>query len=206
MRKLKIQIQMSIDGFIAGSNGELDWTVTKWDPELRKYVYNLVRPVDCILMGKNFAAVFIDTWEKRLNDSESSDAFARKVHETQKIIFSNSMENTAWNNTRVLKGEFVEEISQLKQTKGRDIIVYGGTTMARSLVRAGLVDEYHLFINPVILGKGHSLFEGIDRLGMKLVYSTSFDCGITVICYLPEKSPIHEEDRIILSSDSQFGN
>jgi dihydrofolate reductase len=157
------------------------------------------------LLGKNLATTFIDTWERRLNDPGSSEAFARKVHETRKIVFSNSLDNHTWTNTKIQQGELVEEIIKLKQTKGKDIIVYGGATIALSLVRAGLVDEYHLFVNPVILGKGISLFEGIDRLAMKLVYATSFDCGITVICYLPDKTKAYQTNRIIQSTDSEAG-
>lgn len=205
MRKLKIQIQISIDGYIAGINGEMDWMITKWDQELKKYVYNLTRPVDCILLGKNLASVFMETWKKRLDDPLLSDALARKINETSKIVFSNTLKEKSWKNTKILRGDFVEEISKLKQTKGRDIIVYGGATLVQSLVRSGLIDEYHLFINPVILGKGIPLFEGMEPLNMKLVYSTSFDCGINVICYLPDKTKTNIHRPIFLSSDSHMG-
>lgn len=205
MRKLKIQIQVSIDGYIAGINGELDWMITNWDQELKKYVYNLTRPVDCILLGKNLASIFMETWDKRLDDPLLSDALARKINETQKIVFSNTLMNNPWKNTKILKGDFVEEISKLKQTKGKDIIAYGGATMVQSLVRSGLIDEYHLFINPVVLGKGIPLFERMDPLGLKLVYSTSFDCGINIICYMPDKTHMHQKRPVFLSTDTQNG-
>src|SRR5512134_622787 len=101
MRKLKIQVQMSIDGFIAGPHGELDWLISKWDNELKKYVYNLTRPVDCIVLGKNLAYNFIDTWEKR-NRDKTADSFARKMAETPKVVFSKTLDKTSWNNTRLV--------------------------------------------------------------------------------------------------------
>jgi len=188
MRKLKLQVQMSIDGYIAGPDGELDWLTWKWDGEIKKYVYNLTRAVDCIIMGKNLAYNFIDTWEKRLNDPATSDSFARKMVETQKIVFSTSLGQSSWKNTRLVTGDLYDEINRLKKTKGRDIIAYGGVTFLTSLIQSGLVDEYNLFINPIVLCKGRSIFRELETsLKLELVYSTHFDCGITAICYVPRK-------------------
>ncbi|HEX2395881.1 MAG TPA: dihydrofolate reductase family protein [Bacteroidales bacterium] len=202
MRKLKLQVQMSIDGYIAGPNGELDWLVWKWDGELKKYVFNLTRPVDCIIMGKNLAYNFIETWEKRLNDPATNDAFTRKMVETPKIVFSKTLERTSWKNTRLATGDLNEEIGRLKETKGRDIIVYGGVTFLSSLIQGGHVDEYNLFVNPVILGDGRSMFSNLEnRLKLELVYSTHFDCGITALCYIPKKQ--HENSKpISVTTDS----
>jgi dihydrofolate reductase len=202
MRKLKLQVQMSIDGFIAGPNGELDWLTPKWDGELKKYVFNLTRPVDTIVLGKNLAYNFIDTWEKRLNDSSSNDGFTRKMVETPKIVFSKTLNKVTWKNTRLATGELSDEIIRLKKMKGRDIIAYGGVTFLSSLIQAGLVDEYNLFLNPVILGKGRSVFNNVaDRFNLELVYSSHFDCGITALCYIPKKKHDHTH-TMSMSTDS----
>ena len=205
MRKLKIQVQMSIDGYISGVNGELDWLTMKWDNELRKYVYNLNRPVDCIIMGKNFAGSFIDTWEKRLNDPDTIDSYARKMVETPKIVFSRSLEQVSWKNTHLNTGYLDEEISRIKKIKGRDIIAYGGITFVSSLIRGGHVDEYNFFVNPVILGKGRSIFSHLENmLKLELVYSTHFDCGITALCYVQKKQ--HENSEPVGSISGSAGN
>lgn len=194
MRKLKVQVQMSIDGFIAGPDGELDWLTWKWDGELKKYVYNLTRPVDCIVMGKNLAYNFIDTWEKRLNDPATGDSFTRKMVETPKIVFSRTLDKIAWKNTRLATGDLHEEIISLKKAKGRDIIAYGGVAFLSSLIQEGLVDEYNIFINPVVLGTGRSIFSSLgNRMNLDLVYSTHFDCGITALCYVPGKQSTNAE-------------
>jgi len=196
MRKLKIQVQMSIDGYIANPGGKLDWMTWNWDSELRKYVFNLTRPVDCIVLGKNLANEFINTWQERLKDPATSDAFARKMVETQKIVFSQTIDRASWKNTRLAKGDLADEIIRLKKTKGRDIIAYGGVSFLTSLIKTGLIDEYNLFINPIILGSGLSIFHNPEKnLKLDLVYSTSFECGITALCYTSQYS--QENSRIM---------
>jgi len=179
---------MSIDGYIADPGGKMDWMNWNWDVELKKYVYNLTRPVDCIVLGKKLAHEFIDTWQERLKNPSTADAFARKMVETQKIVFSQTLNKASWKNTRLAKGDLAEEINRLKKTKGRDIIAYGGISFLTSLIKTGLVDEYNLFIKPVILGSGLSIFHNPENdLKLDLVYSTSFECGITALCYIPHK-------------------
>ena len=188
MRKLKLQVQISVDGFIAGSGGEVDWMVWNWDTELKKYVYNLTRTVDCIVLGRNLASVFVDSWQNRLNDPSTADAFSRKMVETPKVVFSKSLGNISWKNTKLAKGDLVDEILRLKKMKGRDIIAYGGVSFLSSLIKYGLVDEYNLFVNPVVLGEGMSIFKNLENsLKLELVYATTFDCGITALCYVPAK-------------------
>jgi dihydrofolate reductase len=206
MRKLKLQIQLSIDGFMAGPKGEQDWMPGNQDDELKKYIYNLTRPVDCIVLGRNYANVFIDSWQKRLKDPKTADSFARIINDMPKIVFSRTSEKINWKNTRLVKGDLIEEITKLKKLKGRDMIVYGGVSFVSSLIRAGLVDEYHFFINPVVLGEGISIFENLDkRQEMQLVYSTTFDCGIIAVCYIPRSSDQVSLNKMSRSADYASG-
>jgi len=202
MRKLKLQLQVSIDGYLAGPGGELDWMVWNWDNELKKYIFNLTRPVDCILLGKNLANVFIDTWQQRLKE-KSTDSFARKMVDTPKVVFSRTMNKISWKNTRLANGNLIEEVNRLKNMKGRDIIVYGGVSFLSSLIKTGLIDEYNFFINPVLLGDGISIFRNPEfRLNLDLVYSTSFDCGITALCYIPKRSRENNTESMSWISNS----
>ncbi len=192
MRKLKLQVQISIDGFIAGPNNEMNWMTWTWDDKLKDYVNTLTQPVDCIVMGSNLAPGFIPHWEKlTANPADEQYAFARKMTDTKKVVFTNTLTPTdaavaAWKNTSLAKGPVVEEINELKKTPGGDIIVYGGVRFVSSLIKENLIDEYHLFVNPAAIGKGLSIFEGLTQNRHFTMHSISFDCGITVLVAKPK--------------------
>jgi dihydrofolate reductase len=186
MRKLKLQVQISVDGYIAGPNGEMDWLVWNWDDRLNEYVTNLTEPVDTIVLGRKLAEGFIPTWTARLENPETADSGARKFVETPKIVFTKSLDYSPWDETVLAKGDLVEEITGLKKQDGRDIIAYGGGTFVSSLVKQGLIDEYFLFVNPVVLGQGMPIFEGVAyKQHLALVEAIAFDCGIVVLRYKP---------------------
>lgn len=188
MRKLKLQMQTSVDGFVAGPNGEMDWMVFDWDDELKNYINEITEPVDCILLGRKLAEGFIPTWTSRIADPETADAFGRKMVDTPKIVFSKTLESAEWENTKLAKGDSVQEINELKNRVGQDIIVYGGGSFVSSLIKDGLIDEYNLFVNPVALGKGMAIFNGLERkLNLQFVKSKAFDCGIVLLCYAPKQ-------------------
>lgn len=188
MRKLKLQMQVSIDGFVAGPNGEMDWMLFNWDDELKNYVSGITEPVDCIILGRKLAQGFIPAWSSRIADPATADAFAHKMVETPKIVFSKTLENSEWENVELAKGEVTQEITQLKEQPGQDIIVYGGSSFVSSLIKSGLIDEYHLFMNPVALGKGLPIFSSLEeRQNLNLLRSKAFDCGIVLLCYEPKR-------------------
>lgn len=106
--------------------------------------------------------------------------------DTTKIVFSKTLEKSEWDNTAIGKGDIEEEIQQLKNKPGKDIIVYGGANFVSNLLKQGLIDEYHFFINPAVLGNGMTIFKEIEqKLNLKLVKAKSFVCGIVVLCYQP---------------------
>jgi dihydrofolate reductase len=185
MRKLKLQVQISVDGFIAGPNGEMDWMVWDWDDKLKNYVNELTEPVDCIIMGRNLASGFIPYWENvASNPADPQFAFGKKMTDTHKVVFTKTLDKSGWNNTVLAKGNLENEINRLKNEAGKDIIVYGGATFVSSLLKAELIDELHLFINPVAIGNGMTIFKSLDKKqDFKLVESSGFDCGIVVNKY-----------------------
>ena len=184
MRKVKLQMQVSIDGFVAGLNGEMDWMVWNWDDALLQYVTDLTAPVDCILLGRVLAEGFIPHWAAAATNPENTEEFATRMHETPKVVFSKTLHHHEWDNTRLATGDLAEEISKLKNQDGGDIIVYGGGSFVTDLIKEVLIDEYHFFINPSILGAGMPIFQGLEaRRGMKLLHAKSFDSGIVVLCY-----------------------
>lgn len=183
MRKLKLQVQMTVDGFIAGPNGEMEWTTIDWDNELKKYVGEITKPVDCIILGRKLAQGFIPHWAAH-PEEEGADKF----NSTKKVVFSKTLEKSEWVNTVLAKGDLVDEITKLKKQEGKDIIAYGGATFVSALIKHGLIDEFHLFINPTAIGNGMSIFKELDsKQNLILVKSTSFACGIVVLNYEPKR-------------------
>ncbi|MBK8823860.1 MAG: dihydrofolate reductase [Anaerolineales bacterium] len=183
MRKLKLQVQMTVDGFIAGPNGEMDWTSAEWDNELKKYVGGLTESVDCIILGRKLAQGFIPYWASH-PEQEGADIF----NGTKKVVFTKTLEKSEWTDTVLAKGDLVEEIAQLKKQAGQDMIAYGGAAFVSALIKHRLIDELHLFINPTAIGSGMTIFKELDgRQNLKLVKSTSFDSGIVVLKYEPKR-------------------
>ncbi len=185
MRKLKLQVQMSIDGFIAGPNGEMDWMAWNWDDALKNYVSELTASMDTILLGRKMAGGFIGHWSNTVSNTEDpSYAFGKIMMDTPKVVFTQTLDRSEWPNTVLAKGGLAEEVKKLKNQEGKDIIVYGGASFDASLIKEGLIDEFHLFINPSIIGNGLSIFKEVtDKQNLKLVKSIAFDCGIVVLHY-----------------------
>jgi dihydrofolate reductase len=194
MRKLKLQVQMSLDGFIAGPNGEMDWVVWNWDDKLKNYVFELTEAVDTIILGRKMTDGFVSYWSDVMtkpDDPSSVDrshAFAKKMIETPKVVFTKTLKKSQWTNTDVATGDLTDEITKLKSQKGKDIVVYGGASFDSSLIKAGLIDEFHLFINPAAIGSGMTIFKDLNETQkFDLVKSVAFDCGIVELHYEPNK-------------------
>ena len=183
MRKLKLQVQMTVDGYIAGPQGEMDWANRNWDDELKKYVGEITEPVDCIVLGRKLAQGFIPHWA-----SHPEEEGADKFNQTHKVIFTKTLAGSEWDNTVLAQGDLVAEITKLKQLAGQDLIAYGGATFVSALIKHGLIDEFHLFINPAVLGNGLTIFKELDHpQALTLIKATSFDCGIVVLHYEPKR-------------------
>jgi dihydrofolate reductase len=192
MRKLKLQMQVSTDGFVARPNGELDWMQWNWDDQLKNYVREIHEPVDNIIMGRKMAPGFIPFWEDVLTKPDHPEyELAGKMVHTPKVVFSKTLDESypqeaAWKNTTLTNGDLVKEINKLKNQPGQDIIVYGGADFVSSLIENNLIDEYLLFVNPAAIGKGLTVFGKVqDKFGLNLVKSQAFDCGVVVLVYTP---------------------
>jgi len=181
---------MSLDGFVAGPNGEMDWLVWNWDEELKSYVGAITESIDCILLGRTLAQGFIPVWASRAENAEAEDGeFAQKMVNLPKVVFSNSLDKPEWENVTLASGNVVEEVNRLKQQPGNDLMLYGGASLVASFIQHNLIDEYNLFVNPVILGKGMPIFSELDsRLNLKLINSQSFSCGIVAVRYEPNRN------------------
>ena len=179
MRKLKLQVQMTIDGFVAGQSGELDWMTFEMDDKAKKYVNDLTDSSDTILLGRKMTDGFVNYWTSVLDNPESDQySFAQKMVNTPKIVFSKTVTESRWANTTVTNGDLVEEIEKLKQQDGQDIIVYGGANFVSNLIEKKLIDEFHIVINPAAIGRGLTIFGNLkNTLKLKFVQSTAFSNG-----------------------------
>jgi dihydrofolate reductase len=185
MRKIKLQMQVTLDGYIAGPNGEMDWMTWNWDDELKQYVTGITQPVDLILLGRVLAEGFIPFWQQSLAGEEAVEG-ADKMVNTPKVVFTKTLTESPWDNTTLATGDLVAEANQLKAQAGGDIMVYGGANFVSALIKNNLIDEYHVFINPVVIGKGMTIYNDLqDRFNLKLVDTRPFPCGINVLVYNP---------------------
>ena len=184
-RKLRLQVQMSIDGCIAGPNGEMDWMVGLLDDEPLKYVSKITESVDTILLGRKMTDVFISYWLNVMNKPDDRwNAFAKKMIEIPKVVFTKTLNKSEWINTDIATGNLIEEVNKVKSQNGRDIVVYGGASFDSSLIKEKLVDEFYLFINPVAIGNGLTIFKDLNEIQKyTLIESKAFECGIVLLRY-----------------------
>ena len=185
MRKLKLQMQISLDGFNStGPNDEQKWVTWAWD-EIKQYVLDLARSCDTELIGRKLAVDYIPFWNEALTQPEAMLYEAAKIKGGQKkIVFSKTMDKSIWPNTEIANGDLKDEVIKLKNQTGKDIIVYGGSSFVSSLIKEGLIDEFHFFINPIAIGKGESAFQELTNWQpLKLVNSVTCNSGIVILHY-----------------------
>jgi dihydrofolate reductase len=161
MRKLILEEWVSLDGYVADRNGELDF-FTNLTPEQNKYSdtdqLKFLDTIDTILLGRKTYQLFVDFWPTATTDKE---VIADKLNETKKIIFSNSITKAPWGDwpeAELISGDAVEAIRKLKLLPGKDMVMWGSISLAQSLMKENLIDEYHIQLCPVLTGGGRTLF------------------------------------------------
>jgi dihydrofolate reductase len=184
LRKLKLQVEMSIDGCIAGPNDEMDWLVLD-DDKLNEYVNKLTDTVGTIILGRKMTDVFISYWSDAMSKpDEPWNAFAKKMIEIPKVVFTKTLSKSEWINTDVATGDLKDEITKLKSQNGKDIIVYGGASFDSSLIKEKLIDEFYLFINPFLMGTGKTIFKDLREIQkLTLLESIAFESGVVLLHY-----------------------
>ena len=185
MRKLKLQMQVTLDGFNStGPNDEQQWVT--WDLDcVRQYVIDLLDTSDTILIGRKLAVDYIPFWQETVkNPDDPMFEFATRIVNAKKIVFTKTLGNSIWDKTELASGNLKEEINKLKSQKGKDIIVYGGSSFVSALIREGLIDEFHFFINPIAIGKGVSPFGQLNNW-QQLKFKNSITCasGLIILHY-----------------------
>jgi dihydrofolate reductase len=173
MRKLILQMQYSLDGFVGGSNGELDWIFPDFDADFATWEVEKLWQAGANLMGSVTYRDMASHWPS------STEPYAAPMNQILKIVFSKRLKEAAWGETRIVSGDLATELARLKQEPGRDLLAHGGARFAQSVIRSGLIDEYRLIIHPVVLGSGLRIFADVAApIRFKLANETIFKTGI----------------------------
>ena len=196
MRKIIAALQVSVDGFIEGPNGEMDWLMTT-DEEMWKELFEMLDHIDTLILGRKMYPLYEQYWKSVLanpNDPlPENGSFASKDHvayaafadKTPHFVLSKTLDKVAWKNTQIIRQ--VDEIKDLKNKRGKDIYAVGGATLISSLMNLGLIDELQLRVNPVILGGGKALFKDVkERHSLKLLSAKSLKSGIVSLTYVTQ--------------------
>ncbi len=186
MRKVVVQQFVTLDGYAAGPNGELDFvteTGAAADPTSGPFVEEqlaFIESLDTILLGAVTYRMFAAYWPEQTTETQ---AIADALNEIPKVVFSRTLESADWPETRIASGDLSEEISRLREEPGKDILVHGGSNLVTQLGRAGLIDEYRVIVHPVAVGEGDPLFGG--RTDLNLIDSRIFGTGAVALILEP---------------------
>ncbi len=176
---------VSLDGFIAGPNGELDWHLV--DPEFIRYSEEMLHAADMIVFGRITYELMAAYWPLPEN-IKGDPVVAERMNGLPKTVFSRTMDKAMWENTTLIKDNLKENLTKLKHQPGKDILILGSGSIVAALTQMGLIDEYRFIINPVILGAGKSQFTSdADRTKLTLTGISKLTSGVVILTYKPIK-------------------
>lgn len=184
MRNLVAFMHISLDGYAAGPTGELDWVA--YDQELEKYAETVVSTVGTALYGR-VTYHMMEYWRTVLANPASTQHeidHAHWIEAIPKVVVSTTLKSVDWNNTRIIAGNLAEEILKLKQQPGKDIVIFGSPSLTRTLAELGLIDQYQLTLNPVLLGSGMPFFATLPQKSqLQLLFVKTFGSGAMGLHY-----------------------
>ncbi|MVM35386.1 dihydrofolate reductase [Spirosoma sp. HMF4905] len=185
MRKLIFFMHTSLDGFVAGPNGEMDWI--NLDDALFDFVGTMTDQSDTALYGRVTYQLMEGYWPTAAEQPDASKhdiEHGNWYNNVAKVVLSTTIDETGLTNTTVISNQLADNINKLKQQEGKNILIFGSPGASQSLLNLGLIDEFWLFVNPIILGQGLSLFNHITgTTNLKLLETRSFDCGVLALHY-----------------------
>lgn len=190
MSKLVLFMHLSLDGFAADPNHGLRFL--SYDEELQQYADELVKTVGSPVYGRTTYQLMESYWPTVLkdpNEDKRSREHAQWVENIPKIVFSKTLTEVTWNNTRLIKDNIAEEVKKLKEQPGKDLVIFGSPGLAATLMNLGLIDEYKLTVHPIILGGGISVFtSNTAQSRLKLIDSKTLRSGVVTLHYATSPS------------------
>jgi dihydrofolate reductase len=185
MGKLGVFNLVTLDGYFAGVGGDISWHMV--DAEFQEYAEKASNSGNTLLFGRVTYDLMNSYWTAQ-EAIKDDPVVAKGMNDSQKIVFSRNLARADWANTRLIKGDLIEEVRKLKKHSGSDMTILGSGSIVAQLTQAGLIDEYQILLNPVVLGKGKTLFEGVDHtITLKLVKSHAFSNGNIMLYYEPAR-------------------
>ena len=193
MRKLFVFNLVTLDGYFEGPNRDISWHNV--DAEFNEYAVAMLASVDMLLFGRVTYDLMASYWPTP--DAVKNDPIvAEKMNSLPKIVFSRTLNKPGWNNARLMKENIEEEIKNMKKQPGKDLALLGSGSILSEFTQRGLIDEYRIMVNPVVLGDGKPMFKGIkDRLKLELIQTRTFHNGNVLLYYQPAgKENYHEHE------------
>lgn len=185
MKKVIVSNIMSLDGFMAGPAGEIDWFAGFADPEFEEYAVTFISSIDTMLFGRVTYELMASYWPAATpatNDARIIEA----MNNCRKVVFSKTLRRAEWKNAELVQGDIEQDIRRRKGQSGKDMVIYGSGQLVSALASRGLIDEYRIFIVPLLLGQGKPLFKELGtRIPLRMVESRSFGSGMAVLTYVP---------------------
>ncbi len=186
MRKIIVFNLISLDGYFARENGDIDWHNV--DEEFNDFAVEHTAEFGTIIFGHTTYKLFEEFWPKAITDSTLSPEdhkIAQIIDDVEKIVFSKTLKEVTWKNSKLFHDIDKKEVKKWKQEEGKPMAIFGSGTIVQEFTRLGLVDEYRLLLNPIILGKGKPMFKDVDQMKLKLLSTKTFGNGNVLLCYQP---------------------
>jgi dihydrofolate reductase len=186
MRKLIAFEQVSLDGYFTDANNDIGWAhAAKEDAEWNAFVAENAKSGGVLLFGRVTYEMMVSYWPTPAA-LQNDRVVAEQMNALPKVVFSRKVKNLSWNNTRLVQGDLPGEIRRMKKDSGEQIVVLGSGTIVSQLAQARLIDEYQLVVNPIVLGKGRTLFDGLsEKIKLRLTKTRAFGNGNLLTCYAP---------------------
>jgi dihydrofolate reductase len=183
MRKIVVFNMVTLDGYFSGQGGDISWHNV--DAEFNEYTIEKVNAGNTLLFGRVTYELMASFWPSP-KAIKNDPIVAERMNNLPKIVFSRTLDKVDWNNTRLVKDDMLSEIRRMKQDSGNDMAILGSGSIVSQLAQQGLIDEYQIMVNPVVIGKGKTMFQGIrDKLALKLTKTRIFNSGNILLHYEP---------------------
>jgi len=186
MRKLTAFNNVTLDGYFTGANGDFSWAhAGNDDAEYNAFVADNAKGGGQLLFGRVTYELMASYWPTPIA-TRNDPAVAERMNSLPKVVFSRTLDRPSWNNTKLVKGGLAAEVRAMKQEPGKDMAILGSGSIVAQLAQEALIDEFQLIVNPVVLGRGRTMFDGVkEALSLKLTKSRIFGNGKVLLCYLP---------------------
>jgi dihydrofolate reductase len=186
MRKLAVFNHVTLDGYFVDMNGDMSWAHSgNDDAEFRAFVADNASGGGELVFGRITYELMAGYWPTP-NAIKNNPIVAEGMNSMPKVVFSRTLDRAAWNNTRLVKGDIAPEVRRMKKESGKDMVILGSGSIVSQFASEGLIDEYQVLVNPVVLGQGRTMFDGIKgRLNLKLTRTRRFGNGKVFLCYEP---------------------